>query len=188
MLAVLIIAWLYSHLRARLLRPVRKGFGITFLAAPDRSMRRMPTRHVFYDSRCGILAASCIVLGVFSYRYFRIARYSYMLPNLLTISALLIASYILAFAAMRSLASQKTRTGETWGCGILSRIQKWSILLQVFRSPSWRYSNGSSRQTDQQEKLFSIRARAYSRKGMLRYPLLKFFEGGNFISLFPITL
>lgn len=166
-----------------------KAFGITFLAVPRSEHAKNAHEAAFpMILGSGILAALCIVLGVFSYQIFALFGYSYMLPNLLTISVLLSASYILAFAAMRSLASQKTRTGETWGCGILSQNSRMEYTASGFSEPIMTIFKSIFKTSKINRRNYFDKSRSIFKEGYAEIHLLKFFEEKLYLPVSRLTL
>ncbi|MBI2135588.1 hydrogenase membrane subunit [Candidatus Woesearchaeota archaeon] len=102
-----------------------KAFGIIFLAQP-RSKKAEDAKEAPSSMLLGpgILAALCILLGVFSFQIFQAVSgmfgIQFSIPNLLVIGILLILTYMLAlfFADSGKKSKLKNiRESETWGCG-----------------------------------------------------------------------
>ncbi len=154
-----------------------KAFGITFLAVPrshEAEKAKEASRPELIGS--GILALSCIVLGVFSFQIFSLVGYSALIPNLFVIGALLAGFYVFAFAAMRAFASNKARTGETWGCGILSQNPKMEYTTSGFSEPIVTIFKSIYRTNKQNDRLYFDSSQSVFREGHAKIHLMKFFE------------
>ncbi|NMB79601.1 MAG: hydrogenase membrane subunit [Methanomicrobiales archaeon] len=99
-----------------------KAFGSVFLALP-RSAESEHAHEVPALMIAGpaLLAAACIILGLFAAQLFMLAGYSVPMPDMLLAGILLLIMTGLTFAALYVSASQETRISETWGCGTLSQ-------------------------------------------------------------------
>lgn len=99
-----------------------KAFGSVFLALPrseeSEHAHEVPALMIFGPA---ILAAACIVLGLFAAQLFVLAGYTLPMPDMLLIGLLLLAMGVLTYAALYFTASRSTRISETWGCGTLSQ-------------------------------------------------------------------
>jgi len=113
-----------------------KAFGIVFLAAP-RSEKAREAHEVPALMLAGpaILAALCVLFGVFSYQISRHFGWDLPLPNLLTVSLVLLVTLMVVFAAMRFFANRRTRVSETWGCGLISQNPRMEYTASGFSEP-----------------------------------------------------
>ncbi|APV45184.1 Formate hydrogenlyase subunit 3/Multisubunit Na+/H+ antiporter, MnhD subunit [Dehalogenimonas formicexedens] len=112
-----------------------KAFGAVFLALP----RSREAEHAREAPRAmlvgpGILAAACIILGVFSYQILRAIGLDLPLPNVLPVSLIAAAVFWLAVLALRR-SEAKARVSETWGCGIHTQTSKMEYTASGFSEP-----------------------------------------------------
>ena len=120
-----------------------KAFGITFLALPRsdeaKEAKESPKLMIIGPA---ILAALCIALGIFSLQIFGILGFSFPLPNMLFIGAILAGFYVFTYAALREFARQAGKNCCRHGAvGSQLKPQRWSIQLQASQSQSLLYSN-----------------------------------------------
>ena len=96
-----------------------KAFGSVFLALP-RSQASEKASEVPATMLAGpaILAAACVITGVFAYQILIFAGYVLPIPDMFLISLLLLGVMALVYILIHYTASRSTRTGETWGCGL----------------------------------------------------------------------
>jgi hydrogenase-4 component B len=96
-----------------------KAFGIVFLAMPRsdkaRNAREVP-RYMLIGP--AILAALCIILGVFSYQIFQYLGYQPPVPNLLAVSLILLVFLAIVAAVIYRFANRGSRRADTWSCGL----------------------------------------------------------------------
>lgn len=170
-----------------------KAFGIMFLAAP-RSEDAEKSEEAPFPMLLGscILAAFCIIFGVFSYQIFSLLGYPAFTPNLLDISILLIISYAIALFTMHSFASNKVRISETWGCGILSQNSRMEYTASGFSDPIVTIFKSIYRTKKINDRTYFDRYQSIFKEGHAKIHLLKFIEdylympvakGIDFISL-----
>jgi len=154
-----------------------KAFGITFLAVP-RSHEAEKAKEASLPEilGSGILALSCVVLGVFSFQIFSLVGYSALIPNLFVVGALLAGFYAFAFAVMHAFASGNTRTGETWGCGILSQNPKMEYTASGFSEPIVTIFKSIYRTKKQNDRFYFDISQSVFRQGNAEIRLMKFFE------------
>lgn len=154
-----------------------KAFGITFLALPRsheaKDAKEPPNLMVVGPA---ILAALCIVLGVFSLQIFGLLGYSLQLPNMLFIGTILASFYVFVFLVMREIANRKERIAETWGCGILSQNSKMEYTASGFSEPIVTILKGIFRTQKKNERVFHDSKGAIFKEGKAEIHLLKFFE------------
>jgi len=99
-----------------------KAYGSIFLALP-RSPESAVAREVPLAMLIGpaILAAACILVGLFSFQLFSLVGFTLPVPDLLAIGLLLLLMTALAYVVLWFTASHKVRTSGTWGCGTYSQ-------------------------------------------------------------------
>jgi formate hydrogenlyase subunit 3/multisubunit Na+/H+ antiporter MnhD subunit len=112
-----------------------KAFGAVFLALP-RSKEAAHAHEVGKPMLIGpgILAAACVIFGVFSYQIFKVIGLDLPLPNVLPVSLIAAAVFGLAVLALRR-SEAKARISETWGCGIHTQTSKMEYTASGFSEP-----------------------------------------------------
>ncbi|MEN6610914.1 MAG: proton-conducting transporter membrane subunit [Methanoregulaceae archaeon] len=95
-----------------------KAYGSIFLALP-RSGEAESAKEVGLAMRFGpaILAAACVIFGVFSFQLLALAGYTLPIPDLFFLSLVLLMMGVLAYLALHTGSRPKPRISETWGCG-----------------------------------------------------------------------
>jgi hydrogenase-4 component B len=113
-----------------------KAFGIVFLATP-RSPQAAEAHEAPAYMLIGpaILAVLCIVAGVFSFQIFGLLGIKAATPDLLIISVLLLIFVALTWLLLRFTTNRKTRTIETWGCGIISQNKQMEYTGTGYSEP-----------------------------------------------------
>ncbi len=112
-----------------------KAFGAVFLALPrskETAEAHEAPRSMLYGP--GILAAACVVLGVFSYQILRSIGLDLPTPDLLPVSlitAIIVGLSVLLVRRTRS----PVRISETWGCGIHRQTSKMEYTASGFSEP-----------------------------------------------------
>jgi hydrogenase-4 component B len=154
-----------------------KAFGITFLALP-RSQEAKESKEAPKLMIIGptILAALCIVLGVFSLQLFHALGYSFPLPNMLFIGVLLAAFYMFTFAALRGIANRRERIAETWGCGFPIQASKMEYTASGFSEPIVTILKSIFRTQKKTERYYYDKKNIVFKDGKAEIHLLNFFE------------
>lgn len=95
-----------------------KAFGSIFLALP-RSPESSGAKEVPFLMLLGpgLLAAACILLGLFAAQLFLLAGLTVPIPDMFLVGLLLLAMGVLAYAVLFFTASREVRVTGTWGCG-----------------------------------------------------------------------
>jgi hydrogenase-4 component B len=113
-----------------------KAFGITFLALPRseeaKEAKESPKLMIIGPA---ILAGLCVALGVFSLQIFGVLGFSFPLPNMLFVGAILAIFYVFTYAALREVANRRERIAETWGCGFPTQTSKMEYTASGFSEP-----------------------------------------------------
>ncbi|PKL64673.1 MAG: hydrogenase membrane subunit [Methanomicrobiales archaeon HGW-Methanomicrobiales-3] len=96
-----------------------KAFGSVFLGMP-RSQKSEEAHEVspLMLLGPGILAAACILLGVFALQVMTLAGFSVPLPDLFLVGLLLLMMLALTYAVLFFISPRTSRVSETWGCGM----------------------------------------------------------------------
>jgi hydrogenase-4 component B len=154
-----------------------KAFGITFLAVP-RSHEAKNAKETSKLMLAGpaLLAALCVVLGVFSLQIFSYLGFALPLPNMLFIGVALGVFYVFAWAAMRAVASKKERVTETWGCGIAHQNSKMEYTASGFSEPIVTILKSIFRTRKESEKEYFDDNKVIFKSGKAEIHLMKFFE------------
>lgn len=154
-----------------------KAFGSIFLAQP-RSTESAQAREAGFSMLAGpaLLAGACVILGVFSYQILAFAGYPLPVPDMLLVSLLLLCMTALAYGFLYATACRTIRTGETWGCGMLSQPSSVEYtghgfsepIVTIFASIYRTKKTGSKTYFDQHNCIF--------KEGTADIRLIKFFE------------
>ena len=112
-----------------------KAFGAVFLALP-RSERAAQAQEAPRSMLIGpgILAAACVILGVFSFQILKAIGLDVPTPDLLPIS-LITAAIVGASVLMVRRTKLPVRISETWGCGIHRQTSKMEYTASGFSEP-----------------------------------------------------
>lgn len=113
-----------------------KAFSTVFLAMP-RSKAAEGATEVPKAMLIGpaVLAALCILLGVFSSQLLATAKLSILTPNLLPISIIMLVFIGLTIVTIRLTRKNGVRNSETWGCGQISQNSKMEYTASGFSEP-----------------------------------------------------
>lgn len=154
-----------------------KAFGITFLAAPrSHEAKNAKEAPRFMLLGPALLSALCIALGIFSFQIFSLLGYSFPIPNMLFTGSVLIITYALAAGAMRFLASDRARIGETWGCGILSQNSKMEYTASGFSEPITTIFSSIYKTQKHVSRNYFDSKKSVFKDGEAGIRLMKFFE------------
>lgn len=154
-----------------------KAFGITFLALP-RSEEAKKAKEAPKLMLIGpaILAALCVVLGVFSFQIFGAFGFSFPIPNMLLIGSLLAGFFVFAWLAMRWTAMKKERIAETWGCGFPTQNSKMEYTASGFSEPIVTILKSIFRTQKKSERTYFDDEKVIFKSGKAEIHLMKFFE------------
>jgi hydrogenase-4 component B len=154
-----------------------KAFGITFLALPRseeaKKAKEAPKLMIIGPA---LLAALCVVLGVFSYQILGVLGFSFPIPNMLLIGALLAGFFVFTWLALRSMAIKKERVAETWGCGIKTQNSKMEYTASGFSEPIVTILKSIFRTQKKSERTFFDNEKVIFKSGKAEIHLMKFFE------------
>lgn len=96
-----------------------KAFGSVFLGMPrsgeSEGACEVPRLMLLGP---GILAAACVVLGIFALQVITLAGFSVPLPDLLLTGLLLLMMLALTYTVLFFVSPRTSRVSETWGCGM----------------------------------------------------------------------
>ena len=154
-----------------------KAFGSIFLALP-RSSESEKAHEVSGMMLIGpgILAAACILLGLFSYKIFFLVGYPAVILDMLLIGILLLVMAALTYAFLYFFASREVRVSETWGCGILSQQPATEYTGHGFSEPIDIIFSAIYRTRTKNERTFFDRANCIFAEGTGEIRLMKVFE------------
>ncbi|MGB8219810.1 MAG: proton-conducting transporter membrane subunit [Methanoregula sp.] len=154
-----------------------KAFGSVFLAQP-RSPESEGAHEVNFPMLAGpaILAAACVILGVFAYQILAAFGYVLPIPDLFLVSVLLLIMAALTYVVLYFTASRDVRISETWGCGAKSQPSSTEYtghgfsepIVTIFSSIYRTKKSGTKTYYDQHDCIFA--------EGTAEIRLLKFFE------------
>ena len=154
-----------------------KAFGITFLALPRseeaKNAKESPKLMLIGPA---ILAALCVVLGVFSLQIFGVFGFSFPLPNMLFVGAILGGFYVFTFAALREVANRRERIAETWGCGFPTQTSKMEYTASGFSEPIVTILKSIFRTQKKSERNYYDNQNVIFKDGKAEIHLMKFFE------------
>jgi formate hydrogenlyase subunit 3/multisubunit Na+/H+ antiporter MnhD subunit len=154
-----------------------KAFGLVFLAVP-RTEKAQKAHEVPKSMIAGpvMLAALCVLLGVFSMQIFNSLGFYVGSPDLLFIGVFLLGSYAVMFAVLRATSCNKVRIGETWGCGIISQNSRMEYTSSGFAQPLVRMFKSIYRTHEKSEREFFDPQRSIFKQGKTEMRLIRFFE------------
>jgi len=154
-----------------------KAFGTIFFAVP-RSQKAMRAHEAGFPMILGpgILAASCILLGVFSYTFFSLAGYSVPVPDMSVIGIIILFTAAVIFAAVKITSSNKTRISETWGCGIISQNNRMEYTASGFSEPVEIFFKSIYHTQETNKRVFFDNENSTFKEGYAEITLLNFFE------------
>jgi hydrogenase-4 component B len=113
-----------------------KAFGIIFLAMPRsekaKNAHEVPALMLIGP---GILAALCIAIGVLSFQIFQFLGYAAPVPDLLGISVILLIFLGLVLVISWRLVRRKSRTSQTWACGLPATNSRSEYTASGFSEP-----------------------------------------------------
>jgi hydrogenase-4 component B len=154
-----------------------KAFGITFLAFPRseeaKGAKESPKLMIIGPA---ILAGLCVALGVFSLQLFGVLGFSFPLPNMLFIGAVLAGFYVFTFAILREAANRRERIAENWGCGFPTQTSKMEYTASGFSEPIVTILKSIFRTQKKSERSYYDDRNAVFKDGKAEIHLVKFFE------------
>jgi hydrogenase-4 component B len=154
-----------------------KAFGITFLALPRseeaKKAKESPKLMLIGPA---ILAALCVGLGVFSLQIFGVLGFSFPLPNMLFIGAILAGFYAITYFGLREVASKRERIAETWGCGIPIQTSKMEYTASGFSEPIVTILKSIFRTRKISERNYYDDKNVIFKEGKAEIHLMNFFE------------
>jgi len=154
-----------------------KAFGITFLALPRseeaKGAKESPKLMIIGPA---ILAGLCVALGVFSLQLFGVLGFSFPLPNMLFIGAVLAGFYVFTFAMLHEVANRRERIAETWGCGFPTQTSKMEYTASGFSEPIVTILKSIFRTQKKSERSYYDDRDVVFKDGKAEIHLVKFFE------------
>ena len=154
-----------------------KAFGITFLALPRSNEAKIakesPKLMIIGPA---ILAVLCAMLGVFSLQFFGVMGFSFPLPNMLFIGAILTGFYLFTYIALREVANRRERMAETWGCGFPTQTPKMEYTASGFSEPIVTILKAIFRTQKKSERNYYDYKNVIFKDGKAEIHLINFFE------------
>ncbi len=150
-----------------------KAFGVIFLAKP-RSKDAEDAKEAGASMVIGpaLLAALCILLGLFSFQIFSAKGYAFPVPNMLFIGIILLAIYVIAYIMLKN----RVRTSETWTCGYPLEGGKTEYTSSGFSEPIISIFSPVYRPKVVVEKEYHDKSNVLVSRVSVEVSLLKFFE------------
>jgi formate hydrogenlyase subunit 3/multisubunit Na+/H+ antiporter MnhD subunit len=154
-----------------------KAFGSIFLALPrsEEAAHAQEAPHMMIIGPA-ILAATCILLGLFSYQLFVLVGYSLPIPDMLMIGILLAAMGALVWIFLQFTASKEVRMSETWGCGTHSQQPATEYTGHGFSEPIDIIFSSVYRTKMRNDRTFFDRMKCIFAGGAAEIRLMKVFE------------
>ncbi len=154
-----------------------KAFGSIFLAR-SRSPECEEAHEVGLSMLAGpaILAAACVILGVFSYQILTAFGYVLPIPDLLLVSMLLLFMAALTYVVLYFTASHEVRISETWGCGARSLPSSTEYTGHGFSEPIVTIFSSIYRTKKTSTKTYYDQHECIFAEGTAEIRLVKFFE------------
>jgi len=154
-----------------------KAFGSVFLALP-RSKESAEAEEVPFLMLLGpaILAAACVLLGLFAAQLFMLAGFSVPIPDMFLVGLLLLSMAVLAYAVLFFTASREVRVAETWGCGMPSQQPAMEYSGHGFSEPIDIIFSTVYRTKMKNERKFFDQKNCIFAEGTAEIQLLKIFE------------
>jgi len=154
-----------------------KAFGSIFLAMPrspeSTDAHEVPSAMLIGP---GILAAACILLGVFALQIFTVVGFAVPLPDMLFVSILLVGMAVFTYLVLYFTASHEVRVSETWGCGLLSQKASAEYSGHGFSEPLDVIFSAIYRTRIKNERKFFDQKSCLFKEGSGEIRLLKVFE------------
>jgi formate hydrogenlyase subunit 3/multisubunit Na+/H+ antiporter MnhD subunit len=154
-----------------------KAFGSIFLALP-RSEESAHAQEVPRMMIIGpaILAAACILLGLFSFQLFAFIGHPLPVPDMLMVGLLLAGMAALVWIFLYFIASHEVRVSETWGCGTHSQQPATEYSGHGFSEPIDIIFSSVYRTRMQNKRTFFDRSNCIFAEGTAEIRLMKVFE------------
>ncbi|MDD4482809.1 MAG: proton-conducting transporter membrane subunit [Methanoregula sp.] len=154
-----------------------KAFSSVFLAQP-RSDAATGAHEVSRSMLAGpaVLAAACVLLGVFACQIFIAAGYVIPFPDLLLVSILLLFMAGLTYLVLYFTASREARISETWGCGTKSQSAITEYTGHGFSEPIVTIFASVYRTKKSSTKTYSDKYNCLFGGGTAEIRLVAFFE------------
>jgi hydrogenase-4 component B len=153
-----------------------KAFGTVFLALP-RSSGSASAKEAPKAMLAGpaVLAAACVVLGVFSFQIQRALGLDLPVPDLLP-AGMLIAAVSAVTALLMKMRRLPERRADTWDCGIHSLDAHMEYTASGFSEPIVTIFRPIFRTGKHSERTYFDRAGAVLKDGRAELTTLKLFE------------
>jgi len=123
-----------------------------------------------------ILAALCILLGVFSYQILRYAGYDLPVPDLAVTSLVGLGFAAVTLIFFRLFANGTKRVSETWGCGLTRQDSQMEYTASGFSEPILTIFTPIYRTRIELERRWSDLQHVIFKEGRAEIHTLKLFE------------
>ena len=176
-LLLLIVLALFALTSAMSAACFVKAFGISFLGQP-RSENAEKAEEVHPGEITGpaILAAVCLLTGVFSEKLMNFAGYPGFLPDMLSISLLLLFLMLLIYISLKNLSHPADRITGTWDCGIRRPTSRLEYTSEGFSQPLVTIFSSMFRTKQCLEKEYYDSDGCIFKSGTAEIRLIRFFE------------
>ena len=154
-----------------------KAFGIIFLAMP-RSEKARQSHEAPAAMLIGpaILAALCIIIGVFSYQILHFLGYQVPIPDLLGISIILAVFLAAVLIIMSVFSNRKQRISQTWACGLPTPDSRSEYTASGFSEPILTFFKPIYRTNKSIKRNFRDKQMSIFKDGSAEIHTMKFFE------------
>ncbi|WP_421908560.1 proton-conducting transporter membrane subunit [Methanolacinia petrolearia] len=176
-LLILVILSLFALTSAMSAACFVKAFGISFLGLP-RSKCAEEAEEVHSGAVIGpaILAGVCILTGVFSGMIMDFAGYPGFLPDMLSVSLLLLLVVLLVYASLKTIRHPSDRISVTWDCGIRRPASRIEYTSEGFSQPLVTIFSSMFRTKQCLEKEYYDSEGCIFKSGTGGIRLIRFFE------------
>ncbi|HXX59131.1 MAG TPA: proton-conducting transporter membrane subunit [Dehalococcoidales bacterium] len=154
-----------------------KAFGIIFLAQPrSKEAHEAKEASPFMTAGAAVLAAVCIILGIFSFQIFNFLGFSLPIPNMAVIGLAIVLTLGAVWLLVRLTGNKSSRKSETWGCGLTSQNSKMEYTASGFSEPILTIFKPVYRTRKEVERNYHDTGHSIFSSGTAEIHTLKFFE------------
>ncbi|HVN74439.1 MAG TPA: proton-conducting transporter membrane subunit [Methanoregula sp.] len=154
-----------------------KGFGSIFLALPRSGESERAHEVPFLMLAApAVLAAGCVILGLFPLQLIALAGYPPFIPDMLLVGLLLLGMAGITYIVIHFTASREVRVSETWGCGTPSQQPATEYSGHGFSEPIDIIFKSIYRTRTKNERTFFDRMNCIFAEGTAEIRLMKIFE------------
>ena len=154
-----------------------KAFAIIFLAMPRSEVaQNAHEAHRWMLIGPAILAALCIIIGVFAFQIFRYLGYDAPIPNMLGVSLILLVFGGLVWIVLRFASKNNQRITETWACGQPTPDGRSEYTASGFSEPILTFFRPLYRTNKSIKRNFWDKWSSIFKDGSAEIHTMKFFE------------